>query len=105
MRTDRLFHEYFQLAPEAFLRSFRSSRHAGIVAPVRCSKRPSALTHQISRKFGVAPEVVMAILRRLRLKEIEALSEIVLEATSFTEIREWVEQRTNKINRQANGNY
>jgi hypothetical protein len=63
------------------------------------------LVRLISRKFGIGPEIVTTVLRRLRRRDIEALSEIVLDAESFAEIRLWVEQRTNDKNEESNGNH
>jgi predicted transposase YdaD len=58
------------------------------------------LTRQIVRKFDVSEEVVEATLRRLRRRDLEELSDFVLEAESFAQIRAWLDRRTSS----ANGN-
>jgi predicted transposase YdaD len=52
------------------------------------------LKRQLARRFGIQPDVVAALLRRLRREDFEALSDLVLEAESFAEIRAWIQART-----------
>jgi predicted transposase YdaD len=51
------------------------------------------LTRLLARKFDVSEEAVEATLRRLRRRDLEALSDFVLEAESFAQIRAWLDQR------------
>jgi hypothetical protein len=52
------------------------------------------LVRLIARKFDVEPDVVSAILRRLRRQDFEALTDLVLDAETFAEIHKWINART-----------
>jgi hypothetical protein len=148
MKTDRLFHEYFQLAPQALFELFQLTPACEyrFSSPVlkeselrlldmltllivqrfsqmtreeidnmlqltpleetRAGKElieqgeVNILSRQIARKFSIAQEVVTVILQGLRRRDLEELSDFVLEAESFAQIRAWLDRRTTS----ANGN-